>query len=488
MQVSCCAGGSGGGGGGSFSPGPLLSGVAGNNNDTVAQAPTAGSMIFGNATPLWDELVIGTAGFILTVASGFPAWTDPTSLGFANKALSNLAAVAVNASLIAGADATIALGSSALRWTEANLSTGAFVWAAASDAQPTSKFLGARIDFGAGGASATDCTILRLAAGVLGVGAGNALRFQGSGSNYVGIVAPANPTAYTITLPSAVAASNGLPMTSTTGGVSSWALLGVPGGGTGATSFTAFAVICAGTTSTNPFQPVSGLGNSGQVLTSNGAGALPTWQAASGGSSPFTATAGVISQTTSTDRLKLIIGETGDVGLEIKGIAAQTADYLQINSSAGSSGNILKVNTVGTITVANTGDTDVLVWQNSQKISTNGGTATISGGGATLALSNTNICTINATSGVSLTDTTNISVSGTTGTKIGTATTQKLGFWNAAPVVQPALTGTTTAGFTANASANAVFAESTFTGNTGATAYTISDVVRNLKTAGLLAA
>lgn len=34
-------------------------------------------------------------------------------------------------------------------------------------------------------------------------------------------------------------------------------------------------------------------------------------------------------------------------------------------------------------------------------------------------------------------DTINISTDTTTGTKIGTGTTQKLGFWNAAPVVQP---------------------------------------------------
>lgn len=52
----------------------------------------------------------------------------------------------------------------------------------------------------------------------------------------------------------------------------------VAGGGTGATSFTAYSVICGGTTSTNPLQNVSGVGTSGQILTSNGAGALPTWQ------------------------------------------------------------------------------------------------------------------------------------------------------------------------------------------------------------------
>lgn len=56
----------------------------------------------------------------------------------------------------------------------------------------------------------------------------------------------------------------------------------VAGGGTGITSATAYAVICGGTTSTNPFQSIAGVGTSGQVLTSNGAGALPTFQASSG--------------------------------------------------------------------------------------------------------------------------------------------------------------------------------------------------------------
>lgn len=81
----------------------------------------------------------------------------------------------------------------------------------------------------------------------------------------------------------------------------------------------------------------------------------------------------------------------------------------------------------------------------------------------------------------------NFSFTSTAGTKLGITTSEKIGFWNTAPVVQPASTGTTTSGFTANTSANAVCAESTFTGNTGSTAYTISDIVKNLKTCGLLA-
>ncbi len=54
-------------------------------------------------------------------------------------------------------------------------------------------------------------------------------------------------------------------------------------GGTGVQSNTAYSVLTGGTTATGAIQSVSGVGTSGQVLTSNGAAALPTWQAAGGG-------------------------------------------------------------------------------------------------------------------------------------------------------------------------------------------------------------
>ena len=53
----------------------------------------------------------------------------------------------------------------------------------------------------------------------------------------------------------------------------------VAGGGTGLTSTTAYGVLCGGTTTTGNLQN-AGAGSAGQVLTSNGASALPTWQAA----------------------------------------------------------------------------------------------------------------------------------------------------------------------------------------------------------------
>ena len=72
------------------------------------------------------------------------------------------------------------------------------------------------------------------------------------------------------------------PSTATTGVVTLAGTLGVASGGTGATSLTAYAVLCGGTTSTGTVQSIASVGTAGQVLTSNGAGALPTFQTGGG--------------------------------------------------------------------------------------------------------------------------------------------------------------------------------------------------------------
>jgi hypothetical protein len=59
--------------------------------------------------------------------------------------------------------------------------------------------------------------------------------------------------------------------------------LPVANGGTGVASTTAYAVLCGGTTTTGPFQAIASVGTAAQVLTSNGAGALPTFQTPAGG-------------------------------------------------------------------------------------------------------------------------------------------------------------------------------------------------------------
>jgi hypothetical protein len=55
--------------------------------------------------------------------------------------------------------------------------------------------------------------------------------------------------------------------------------LGAAYGGTGLTTTTAYSVVFSGTTDTGAFQASAGPGTATHVLTSNGAGALPTFQA-----------------------------------------------------------------------------------------------------------------------------------------------------------------------------------------------------------------
>jgi hypothetical protein len=80
---------------------------------------------------------------------------------------------------------------------------------------------------------------------------------------------------------------------------------------------------------------------------------------------------------------------------------------------------------------------------------------------------------------ISISDAKNIIVGSTTGTKIGTATTQKLGFYNATPIVQPT-TSVGAATFVAN-TGTAINTGSTFDG------YTLQKVVAALRKLGLLA-
>lgn len=78
-----------------------------------------------------------------------------------------------------------------------------------------------------------------------------------------------------------VLVSNGTDVVVATNYMSSMTLgspLGVASGGSGVASNTAYAVLTGGTTSTGAVQSVVSVGTSGQVLTSNGAGAMPSFQ------------------------------------------------------------------------------------------------------------------------------------------------------------------------------------------------------------------
>lgn len=103
---------------------------------------------------------------------------------------------------------------------------------------------------------------------IVGGGAGAAPATLAAGSQYQVLVMGAATPAYgAVNLAQAAAVTGTLP---------------VANGGTGAASQTAYAVLCGGTTSTGAYQSIASVGTAGQVLKSNGAGALPSFQASSG--------------------------------------------------------------------------------------------------------------------------------------------------------------------------------------------------------------
>jgi hypothetical protein len=122
-------------------------------------------------------------------------------------------------------------------------------------------------------------------------GAGAGLKMSGSVSGTLAHFVPGTITTYALTWPSAQGAANTflknngsgtLSFAQTTLTTDVTGTLPVANGGTGVASATAYALLAGGTTSTGAFQSLAGLGTAGQVLTSNGAGALPTFQTSSG--------------------------------------------------------------------------------------------------------------------------------------------------------------------------------------------------------------
>lgn len=121
--------------------------------------------------------------------------------------------------------------------------------------------------------------------------------------------------------------------------------IGVTKGGTGKTSYTAYALLAGGTTSTGTLQQVAGVGTAGQVLTSNGAGALPTWQANSAGGWVDNGTDVVLSNTSDNVAIGASSAGTGNkllVNGNIYTSSLFVSSYItfnQLSGYLGSSGN-----------------------------------------------------------------------------------------------------------------------------------------------------
>lgn len=138
--------------------------------------------------------------------------------------------------------------------------------------------------------------------------------------------------------------------------------LSVSRGGTGNSTFTAYSLICAGTTATGAFQNVLGVGSLNQVLVSQGAGALPIWSSVPGvvpaamtrvDDTNVTLTLGGTPSTSLLQAVSLTLGWTGELGLtrggtnanltaSNGGIVYSTATAMAILSGTATAGQILR--------------------------------------------------------------------------------------------------------------------------------------------------
>jgi hypothetical protein len=102
-----------------------------------------------------------------------------------------------------------------------------------------------------------------------------------NGTNVVDVTTALSSVSVTGTITNAALTASKPVFTDASKNLVSTGTLAVDQGGTGNATATAYAVQCGGTTTTAAHQSVASVGTSGQVLMSNGAGALPTFQTVS---------------------------------------------------------------------------------------------------------------------------------------------------------------------------------------------------------------
>jgi hypothetical protein len=109
------------------------------------------------------------------------------------------------------------------------------------------------------------------------VPAGKTMPVFNNGTNVVDVTTALSSVYVTSAITNAALTASKPVFTDASKNLTSSGTLSVDQGGTGRTTNVAYSVVCGGTTTGGAEQSVASVGTSGQVLTSGGAGALPTW-------------------------------------------------------------------------------------------------------------------------------------------------------------------------------------------------------------------
>jgi hypothetical protein len=149
--------------------------------------------------------------------------------------------------------------------------------------------------------------------------------------------------------------------------------LAVSEGGSGRSSHTAYALIAGGTTATAPQQSIASVGTAGQVLTSAGAGALPTFEDLNSG---FTSGTAVTASGTSIDFTGIPSG-INVIIIEFSGVSAGGGGSIEIQ--LGDSGGIETTSYISTVVdvdaspVVSTSTTSFVIKETGSSLSTGKG-------------------------------------------------------------------------------------------------------------------
>lgn len=162
-----------------------------------------------------------------------------------------------------------------------------------------------------------------------------------------------------------IATQNSNNVTITGGSITGITALTVPVGGTGITSTTAYALLAGGTTSTGPIQSLAGTGTAGQYLVSNGAGALPTFQTPAtlsvplGGTGATTFTANAVLIGAGTSAIATAASGQSNVGYVLTSTGTGSAPTWQatsvvsgVSSITGTANQITASNPTGAVTLS----------------------------------------------------------------------------------------------------------------------------------------